>query len=161
EFVNRYYRVLATIITLFGVAVLGLALAGGALGESHPTLYAGLFIGLGVTYLVAAAALTLRMRSCQKKLRQQDSVDNCSAAAGQAADSRVTPLYEYRSKLTLLGLPLVHIRMRAGMERGPVKAWIAAGDAAIGVIFAFGACAIAPLSFGGLAIGLFTIGGGA
>ena len=68
-------------------------------------------------------------------------------------------MFEYRSRLTLLGLPLVHIRFRGGLERGPVKAWIAAGDAAIGVIFAFGGMAIAPISFGGLAVGILTLGG--
>jgi hypothetical protein len=68
-------------------------------------------------------------------------------------------LFEYRSKLVLFGLPLVHIRLRGGLDRGPVKAWIAAGDSAIGVIFAFGAVAIAPISFGGLAAGLLTLGG--
>lgn len=59
----------------------------------------------------------------------------------------------------MLGLPLVHIRLRGGLERGPVKAWIAGGDSAIGVIFAFGAVAIAPISFGGFAVGLLTLGG--
>jgi hypothetical protein len=59
----------------------------------------------------------------------------------------------------LLGLPLVHIRLRGGLERVPVKAWIAAGDAAIGVIFAFGGLAVAPISFGGFAIGLLPLGG--
>jgi len=56
-------------------------------------------------------------------------------------------------------LPLVHIRLRGGLERGPVKAWIAAGDAAIGVLFAFGGYAIAPISFGGMALGFVTLGG--
>jgi len=69
------------------------------------------------------------------------------------------PLFEYRSKLELFGLPLVHLRLRAGIERGPVKAWIAAGDAAVGVIFAFGGVAVAPISFGGFAVGVFALGG--
>ena len=68
-------------------------------------------------------------------------------------------MFEYRSKLAFFGLPLVHIRIRGGLERGPVKAWIAAGDVAIGVIFAFGAVAIAPLSLGGFGVGLLTLGG--
>ena len=58
-----------------------------------------------------------------------------------------------------LGLPLVHIRLRAGLERGPVKAWIAMGDSAIGGLFALGGLAIAPISFGGAAAGLVTFGG--
>jgi hypothetical protein len=69
------------------------------------------------------------------------------------------PLFEYRSKLALFGLPLVHIRIRGGLDAGLVKAWFAAGDSAIGVIFAFGGLAIAPISFGGFAVGVLTLGG--
>ena len=69
------------------------------------------------------------------------------------------PLFEYRSRASLLGLPLVHIRLRGGITRGPVKAWIAGGDSAIGGLFAFGGLAVAPISFGGFAAGLLTFGG--
>ncbi len=44
-------------------------------------------------------------------------------------------------------------------ELKPVKAWIAADDAcAIGVLFAYGAVAVAPVSIGACAIGLFSYG---
>ncbi len=69
--------------------------------------------------------------------------------------------YEYRSRLSLFGLPLVHVRIgdRFGVLRGPVKAWIAIGGShAVGVIFASGGIATAPLSFGGIAIGLLPFG---
>ena len=69
--------------------------------------------------------------------------------------------YEYRSRLSLFGLPLVHVRIgdRFDVMRGPVKAWIAVGSShAVGVIFASGGIAVAPISFGGLAIGLLPFG---
>jgi RNA polymerase sigma factor (sigma-70 family) len=71
------------------------------------------------------------------------------------------PAWEYRSQLSLLGLPLVHIRVgdRFGILKEPVKAWIAIGGRAIGGLFAFGVLAIAPVSIGGLAIGGLSIGG--
>src|SRR5688572_1926491 len=71
------------------------------------------------------------------------------------------PAWEYRSKIELCGLPLVHIRIGGGVaaQYQPVKAWIAVGDCAIGVLFSFGGIAIAPVSIGGLAIGLFPFGG--
>jgi hypothetical protein len=55
----------------------------------------------------------------------------------------------------------VHIRIGGGVaaQYQPVKAWIAVGDCAIGVLFSFGGIAIAPVSIGGLAIGLFPFGG--
>ena len=69
--------------------------------------------------------------------------------------------FEYRSRLSLFGLPLVHVRVgdRFDILRGPVKAWIAIGSShAVGVIFASGGTAIAPVSFGGVAIGLLPFG---
>jgi hypothetical protein len=82
------------------------------------------------------------------------------------------PAFEYRSRLSLLGLPLVHIRFgdRFDVIKKPVAAWVAVGGkCAIGALFAFGEYAIAPASigwcaiglvpFGGLAFGLLSIGG--
>ena len=69
--------------------------------------------------------------------------------------------FEFRSRATLFGLPLLHIRLgdRFDVVRGPVKAWIAIGSShAVGVIFASGGLAIAPISFGGIAIGLVSFG---
>jgi len=40
-----------------------------------------------------------------------------------------------------------------------VKAWIAAGDFAFGLLFAFGGLGVAPISIGGIAIGLLPLGG--
>ncbi|HEX4342658.1 MAG TPA: hypothetical protein VH255_04665, partial [Verrucomicrobiae bacterium] len=68
--------------------------------------------------------------------------------------------YEYRSSLTLLGLPLVHIRF--GGETGkslPAKGWIACGNIAYGILFASGGVAVGAVSMGGVAIGGLAIGG--
>jgi hypothetical protein len=72
----------------------------------------------------------------------------------------VAPL-EYRSKATFLGLPLVHVRLGgAGTgRRGPVLAWIAVGNFAVGALFAFGGIAAAPVCFGGFALGAVAYGG--
>jgi RNA polymerase sigma factor (sigma-70 family) len=148
EFVLKYYRILVGCIAVFMLAFLSVWL----LAKSNPMLFAGLLMGWGVAYLIVVAALTFWMRRRQEMIRQQEIVDGRPVPL-------LVPVFEYRSKLALFGLPLVHIRLRGGLERGPVKAWIAAGDAAIGVIFAFGGMAIAPISFGGFAVGLLTIGG--
>jgi hypothetical protein len=69
--------------------------------------------------------------------------------------------FEYRSRLSLFGWPLVHVRIgdRFDVLRGPVKAWIAVGSShAVGIIFASGGLAVAPFSFGGIAIGLLPFG---
>jgi RNA polymerase sigma factor (sigma-70 family) len=152
EFISKYYRILFTGFAVFGGAALSLTLAGHTLLTTRPTLFAGLLIGLGVAYLLLSAALIVWVRRRLRKIQQQEIGDGRPEPVSE-------PLFEYRSKLGLLGLPLIHIRLRGGLERGPVKAWIAVGDAAIGVLFAFGAAAIAPVSFGGLAAGLVTLGG--
>ncbi len=159
EFVIKYYRILVVCIAMFMVAILSLTLGGGSLAKSDPMLFAALFIGLGVTYIVVVLVLTLWMRRCRQKILQTETAGGHSPGTGHAVGPRLVPLFEYRSKRSLLGLPLIHIRIRGGLERGPVKAWIAAGDCAIGVIFAFGGMAIAPISFGGFAVGLLTLGG--
>ncbi len=68
---------------------------------------------------------------------------------------------EYRSRATLLGLPLVHIRVgdRFSVLRAPVTAWIAVADKAVGGLFAFGGMAVAPLSIGAFAVGGLSLGG--
>lgn len=79
--------------------------------------------------------------------------------------------YEYKSKRTLFGLPLVHIHMSRGyrygwghgrvrMGRRPAvaKGIIAIGDVAVGGV-AIGGLAAGGLCFGGVALGLMCFGG--
>ena len=74
--------------------------------------------------------------------------------------------YEYRSRRTLFGLPLVHINLRdRGLSRA--KGIFAVGNVATGVIsigaFSFGGVALGAvnlgvISVGALAVGLFSLG---
>ena len=66
--------------------------------------------------------------------------------------------YEYKSKRTLFGLPLVHIHFGPGFCRA--KGIIAIGNIATGVV-ALGGMALGLLAFGGLALGLLVLGGAA
>ena len=64
------------------------------------------------------------------------------------------PWYEYKSKRTLFGLPLVHINMGFGLR--VAKGIIAIGDISIGVL-SIGGLALGLISFGGLAFGLLLV----
>ena len=64
--------------------------------------------------------------------------------------------YEYRSKCTLLGLPLVHIHLGYGLRRA--RGIIAIGNVATGLV-AIGGFSAGLLSIGGLGIGLLTLAG--
>lgn len=68
------------------------------------------------------------------------------------------PEYEYKSKTTVLGVPLVHIHFGFGLCRA--KGIIALGNIATGVVALGGLC-VGLLSVGGFALGLLALGGGA
>jgi hypothetical protein len=69
---------------------------------------------------------------------------------------------EYRSRLSLLGVPLVHIHV-AGMDpsqpRGLATGWFALGDVALGILFSCGGLALGGVSVGGIALGVIPVGG--
>ena len=62
--------------------------------------------------------------------------------------------YEYKSKRTLFGLPLVHINMGFGFR--VARGIIAVGNISIGVL-SVGGMALGLFSFGGLALGLLLV----
>lgn len=70
--------------------------------------------------------------------------------------------YEYRSRRTLLGLPLVHINLRdRGLSRA--KGIFAVGNVATGVIsigaFSFGGVALGAVNLGVISVGALAVGG--
>lgn len=78
----------------------------------------------------------------------QDPRDQVGSVAG-----------EFRSRWTLLGIPLVHLRFAApDAGQPPVMAWIAGGDRAYGLLMAWGGIAVAPISLGAVSFGLITLG---
>ena len=64
------------------------------------------------------------------------------------------PWYEYKSKRTLFGLPLVHINMGFGLR--VARGVIAIGNISIGVL-SIGGLALGLVSLGGLALGLLLV----
>ncbi len=68
----------------------------------------------------------------------------------------VVPGYEYKSKRTLFGLPLVHVSLGYGLRCA--KGVFAVGNCAVGVVAA-GGFSLGVLGFGGIAAGLLGVGG--
>lgn len=64
--------------------------------------------------------------------------------------------YEYKSKRTLFGLPLVHIHLGWGFCHA--KGVLAIGNVATG-LFAFGGVALGLFALGGVSLGLLALGG--
>ncbi|NQU09946.1 sigma-70 family RNA polymerase sigma factor [bacterium] len=149
-FVKKLFRIIMILILAFAAVMLPVIYWGKPLARAHPGLYAGLIIGLSLGYAGAVVAVMVWSSRRQRLLADKDL---------HAVPAR--PAWEYRSKLTLLGLPLVQARMGGSLttRREPVKGWIAVGEKAYGVVFAFGGIAVAPLCIGGLAVGVFPFGG--
>ncbi|MDB6003865.1 MAG: polymerase, sigma-24 subunit, subfamily, partial [Prosthecobacter sp.] len=155
--IKKFYCVIAVVTCVFGALLLALTFSGKWLAQMHPEWFVGLLIGLmGACLLFALGGVVWGWRK-NKQMPMREAAMEATLPVGKWG----IPLLEYRSKLTPLGLPLVHLRF--GRKRGesvrPVKAWFAAGDFAIGVIGAFGAMAIAPISLGAFSVGLLSVGG--
>ena len=85
--------------------------------------------------------------------------DESIAVESSASESASNGYYEYVSKRSVLGLPLVHIKLGAN-KFCRAKGIIAIGNSAVGMI-AVGGASVGVVSIGGAAIGLISVGGAA
>jgi RNA polymerase sigma factor (sigma-70 family) len=154
DYIKRFYRKIIQLLIGSSV-VFGLVFWWArAMITTHHLVATSLVVGMMLAYLISFVALSIwSVRTRRKLLAEMKSDPHPSQPA--------KPAWEYCSARRLLGWPLLQIRMGTGLggQRTPVKAWIAAGDCAVGLLFAFGGVAIAPFSIGGLAIGLVPFGG--
>jgi RNA polymerase sigma factor (sigma-70 family) len=147
--IRRYYRNLLALMIGFGVLLTALIIFSSKLVHTNPLLFALVLISLVAAYVCAAIRMGTWANGMFRKMHQERDARGASVT--------VKPLYEYRSRFEWLGLPLIHLRFSSSSkQRTPVKAWIAAGDFAYGLLFACGGLAIAPVSIGGIAIGLLS-----
>jgi predicted Ser/Thr protein kinase len=94
--------------------------------------------------------------------------DQTHTRSGWAPTGRGWPLgrrmrlrYEYRSKRTVWGIPLVHVAYSGdptGRHMALARGIIAFGDMAVGLV-AVGAFAVGGVTFAGIGLGLFSFGG--
>jgi len=155
--------VITTAVSFFGAAIVYVA---GMFGLRHLALrseeYAGTLAVLSqvlvVAFVVGYVIMTARLLNGMRALRAAERLRRPDLFASPD-DQPNSKQREYKSRLTLLGLPLIHAKF-AMAEAGekPAVAWIAAGDRAYGVIFAWGGFAVAPISVGIVSCGLVTVG---
>jgi hypothetical protein len=121
-------------------------------------LFAWLSQAVVLVFIVGWPIVLLRVMRAMRVLRSaerrqhpecfRDPRDQVGSSAG-----------EYRSRLNLFGVPLVHARFSSPDEGAPpVFGWFAGGDRAYGLLVAWGGLAVAPVSVGAVAIGLFAVG---
>jgi RNA polymerase sigma factor (sigma-70 family) len=149
-----FVKALVAALAFAAVLVVPLFLAVRNRDHSSILFWSLLFSQVIVVYFLALLALVLAsLRGRRRHLAE--------ILAKEYGGNFPPSAFEYRSRSSLFGLPLVHVRIgdRFDILRGPVKAWIAIGSShSVGVIFASGGIAIAPISFGGIAIGLLPFG---
>jgi RNA polymerase sigma factor (sigma-70 family) len=165
QHVRSFYR--KTVAFVSGIFVaFGAALFWVCRNQLEPAVMFSLLVSeLFVIYVLTRFVFTIA------RIRSQRA-HYSSVLGREYAGQFPAPAWEYRSRWSFCGLPLVHIRIgdRFDILKKPVTAWIAVGGRyAVGALFAFGEFAIAPASvgwcavglipFGGLALGLLPIGG--
>ncbi len=154
DYIKRFYRRLAAGIFGFSAGYGLLMIWAKQFVIDRHLIYSSLAIGLVIPFTFALFASGIFWLRAPGKFRAE-------LRAKKVILNEARPAWEYRSKFALFGLPFIHVRMSGGLTAPikPVKAWIASGDYAVGLLFASGNLAIAPVSIGATAIGMVSFGG--
>ena len=118
--IRRFYGLIAGCV-LLSVSLVLVTLWASSMAETHPGLYTILAVGTGLSWVPPAALLTFWLR--------RRSVARHAAQASPALDRQGTgePVaFEYRSRTSLLGLPLIHVRLPGSLFVGQMRAGKAA-----------------------------------
>jgi RNA polymerase sigma factor (sigma-70 family) len=130
------------------------------LWQHHPALALALAWVVMLAWVIFAFGYTWRYGRTMMRLREEEQQRHPELfRAGPPLET-----WEYRSRATLLGLPLVHWRSfgkmrRPGEKIQPAIGWIACGERAYGILYASGGIAVGGIATGGLSIGLLSFGG--
>jgi RNA polymerase sigma factor (sigma-70 family) len=140
------------ILSMFGLKHLALTSPG------TDTLYTFLAHTVVILFIISYVCLTKAALEQTRALRAHERIFQPEAFTREI-DQPDAKNKEYKSKLTLLGYPLIHFQFGTP-ESGdvPAVAWIAGGAKAYGLIFAWGMLAVAPISVGIFSFGILTVG---
>jgi RNA polymerase sigma factor (sigma-70 family) len=154
DYIKRFYRRLFSGILGYLVGYGALLILARQFVTEHHLVYASLAIGLVLPFTFALFATGIFWLRAPGKFQAEHAAKGSRLTATRSA-------WEYRSNFVLFGLPFIHVRSSGGLMTpvAPVKAWIASGNLAVGLLFASGNMAIAPVSIGGTTIGLLSFGG--
>jgi MFS family permease len=113
-----------------------------------------LVLAFVASYLILVAGMFKSMR----KLRSQERLFHPEAFLSQV-DQKNSKQREYKSQLSLFGIPLLHFQFgRPEVSDKPAFGWISGGNQAYGLLFAWGGVAVAPISVGIVSIGVVSVG---
>jgi RNA polymerase sigma factor (sigma-70 family) len=148
---------------LFTAAIGLLTFNAKALLSSHPRLFVGALVCVMMGYLILLCGLVIWSNHRQQQIRRDEAAKVGLPILDLENVSQRHGGFEYRSKTSLLGLPLVHVKFgnAMGQHHPPAFGWIAIGDTAFGVLFAAGGVAVGGIALGGLAVGVLSLAGAA
>jgi hypothetical protein len=132
--------------------------------DRHPMIIIIFGLGITVAWCVFASVAALRFARAFAKLRKEERQLHPEFFRDQPLAWTwpvVGEVWEYRSRATLLGLPLVHCRFGnlPGQKTKPAVGWIAYGERAYGILFASGGLAVGAISMGAVSFGILAFGG--
>ncbi len=132
--------------------------------DRHPMIITMLGLGMTIAWGAFASMAAWRYTRAAAKLREEERQLHPELFRNKPIASTwpvVGEVLEYRSRATLLGLPLVHCRFGSlpGQKTKPAVGWIAYGERAYGILFASGGLAVGTISAGGASFGILAIGG--
>jgi hypothetical protein len=152
---------------VFLAALVAPALGAGRMGTGAYLTFWAIWMG---TFFVYTTFEGVRIVRAIQAIRSQGNLTPNNAplrAAVEGFNANVVGRV-YRSRATLLGLPLVDVNVRdpkvPGRQpdepgRGTAQGWIAVGDVAQGVLFAAGGRARGFIAVGGRSVGVVSLGG--
>jgi RNA polymerase sigma factor (sigma-70 family) len=157
KFVIKSFGFLWLAAILFALLVIGITQFGPrGYWDAHPRTLALVVLGMAIGFILFVGPYSFWMSRTNRRIQKEEAEKSTNPRAVSMSQP-----YEYRSRWTLLGLPLLHIRWNCeeGGKNLPAKGWIAIGNTAYGVLFASGAFAVGLVSMGALAVGGVALGG--
>ena len=129
-----------------------------AQAASSPGTYAVVSQVVVVLFAASYIWLCIVMFKKTQTIRQQERIFNPDAFTHER-DQPNAKQREFISRIRLLGVPLFHFRFGVPeIHDKPIFAWVAGGDRAYGLLFAWGGIAVAPICVGVVAVGGLGIG---
>lgn len=130
--------------------------------KNHAALFISLGLGVTLVFVAFVFFMSWRFNQWLAKIRREEELVHPEILQDrQQPGLSFTVPWEYRSRATFLGLPLVHCRggKHPGEKSKAAIGWIAFGEVAYGILFASGGVAVGGISTGGLCFGIISIGG--
>jgi RNA polymerase sigma factor (sigma-70 family) len=162
----RQFRVMLVITAIFCAPFTVLFRHLSSFAHARPQLYAALLVAWILSYILALLFFSVRATRNAGRIHAEEK----AAGAAELPPTALRRFFEgwqgrkWQTRATLLGLPLIDVHfapMRSLQVReiAVARGWIAIGDRALGILFAFGNVAIGGIAFGGVSAGLISFGG--